>query len=166
MSPSCRTIAVTADFPAAAERRLYVSQPDRLWVADINCITPWAGFLYQAVVLDAFSRRVVGWAMENSLKTELVLAASNMAICQAADRRHPLLRPRDAVHLDCLRQSLPLAGRASFDGLGGLSGAASRTSQPPTGPEPAIRAEGTRVSVRPQSEAAAYWSGCWSAYLS
>lgn len=40
----------------------------------------WAGWLYLSVVLDAFSRRVVGWAMDDSLRTELVLDALNMAI--------------------------------------------------------------------------------------
>jgi putative transposase len=42
-------------------------------VADITYIPTWTGFLYLAVVLDVFSRRIVGWAMETSLRTELVL---------------------------------------------------------------------------------------------
>ena len=42
----------------------------------------WAGFLYLAVVVDAWSRRVVGWAMANYLRTELVLDALNMALGQ------------------------------------------------------------------------------------
>jgi len=68
--------------PDLVDRDFAVAGPDRLWVADITYITTWAGFLYLAVVLDAFSRRVLGWAMENHLKTELVLSALNMAIWQ------------------------------------------------------------------------------------
>jgi putative transposase len=63
---------------------------NRLWVADITYIPTWAGFLYLAVVLDAFSRKLVGWAMETHLRTELVLAALNMALGQR--------RPRGVIH--------------------------------------------------------------------
>ena len=54
--------------------------PDRLWVADITYIPTWSGFLYLAVVLDAFSRRIVGWSMATTLATQLVLDALNMAL--------------------------------------------------------------------------------------
>jgi len=47
--------------------------PDRLWVADITYVPTWAGFLYLAVVFDAWSRRVSGWAMASHLRTELAL---------------------------------------------------------------------------------------------
>ena len=56
--------------------------PDQLWVADITYISTWAGFLYLAVVVDAWSRRVVGWAMATHLRAELVLEALNMALWQ------------------------------------------------------------------------------------
>jgi putative transposase len=59
--------------PDPVERNFTVSEPDRLWVADITYIATWAGFLFLSVVLDAWSRRVVGWAMATHLKTELVL---------------------------------------------------------------------------------------------
>ena len=65
---------VERDFAAAA--------PNRLWAADITCIPTRAGFLYPAVALDAFSRRIVGWAMETCLRTELVLKALDMALGQ------------------------------------------------------------------------------------
>jgi putative transposase len=54
--------------------------PNRLWVADITYLPTWHGFLYLAVVLDVFSRRVVGWAMADHLRTELVLDALEMAV--------------------------------------------------------------------------------------
>ena len=61
-----------------------------LWVADITYIPTWAGFLYLAVVLDAFSRRIVGWAMATTLHTQLVLDALNMALATR--------RPKDVIH--------------------------------------------------------------------
>lgn len=71
--------------PDLLERDFSTPAPDRLWVADITYVSTWAGFLYLAVVVDAFSRRVVGWAMALHLRTELVLAALDMALAQ----RHP-----------------------------------------------------------------------------
>src|SRR5262250_1521262 len=68
--------------PDLVERQFTAVGPDRLWVADITYVPTWAGFLYLAVVLDAWSRRVIGWAMETHLRTELVLAALDMALAQ------------------------------------------------------------------------------------
>ena len=70
--------------------RLHRRRTDRLWVADITYIPTWAGFLYLAVVLDAFSRRVVGWSMANHLRTQLVLDALDMALWQR--------RPDGVIH--------------------------------------------------------------------
>jgi putative transposase len=64
------------------QRQFAANAPNRLWVADITYVPTWAGFLYLAVVLDAFSRRIVGWAMAEHLRAELVLSALNMAIGQ------------------------------------------------------------------------------------
>src|SRR4029453_16365783 len=68
--------------PDLVQRAFAVDGPNRLWVADITYIATWAGFLYLAVVLDAWSRRVIGWAMAPHLRTELVLDALNMAVTQ------------------------------------------------------------------------------------
>jgi putative transposase len=68
--------------PDLVERNFAAPAPNRLWLADITYIPTWAGFLYLAVVLDVFSRRVVGWAMETYLRTELVLKALDMALGQ------------------------------------------------------------------------------------
>jgi len=72
--------------PDLVDRDFTANRPDQLWVADITYIRTRSGFLYLAVVVDAFSRRVVGWAMANHLRTELVLDALGMAIRQ----RRPL----------------------------------------------------------------------------
>jgi putative transposase len=76
--------------PDLVERDFRVRAPDRLWVADITYIPTWAGFLYLAVVLDAWSRRVIGWSMATHLRTELVLQALNMAVWQR--------RPEAVIH--------------------------------------------------------------------
>ena len=66
--------------PDLVKRDFRVDAPNTLWVADITYIPTWSGFLYLSVVLDAFSRRVVGWAMASHLKTQLVLDALDMAL--------------------------------------------------------------------------------------
>jgi len=68
--------------PDLVQRDFVATAANQLWVADITYVPTWTGFLYLAVVLDAFSRRVVGWAMATHLKTELVLAALEMARAQ------------------------------------------------------------------------------------
>ncbi len=80
-----KTTKRSADARPAAdlvERDFTADGPDQLWVSDITYIPTWAGFLYLAVVLDAWSRRIVGWAMATHLRTELVLDAMNMAVYQ------------------------------------------------------------------------------------
>jgi len=78
------------DVPDLVERRFYAERPNRLWVADATYVPTWSGFLYLAIVLDVFSRKVVGWAMENQLRTELMLAAIDMAIT--------MRRPLQVIH--------------------------------------------------------------------
>jgi putative transposase len=75
----------TPPAPDLVERDFSASGPDQLWVADITYIPTWAGWLYLAVVVDAWSRRVVGWSMSSHLRTELVENALVMAVGQ----RHP-----------------------------------------------------------------------------
>jgi putative transposase len=72
-----QTAAVSDDL---VHRAFMAPAPNRLWVADITYVPTWQGFLYLAVVLDVFSRRVVGWAMAEHLRTELVLDALEMAL--------------------------------------------------------------------------------------
>ncbi len=64
------------------KRRFDTDTADRLWVADISYLRTWEGFLYLAVVLDACTRRVVGWSMADHLRRELVLDALGMALQQ------------------------------------------------------------------------------------
>jgi putative transposase len=76
--------------PDLVDRQFAVAGPNQLWVADITYVPTAAGYLYLAVVLDAWSRRVVGWAMAPHLRTDLVLAALDMAVAQR--------RPTQVIH--------------------------------------------------------------------
>jgi putative transposase len=76
--------------PDLVDRDFTASGPNQLWVADITTVPTTAGFLYLAVVLDAWSRKIVGWSMANHLRAELVLDAMEMAVGQR--------RPRDVIH--------------------------------------------------------------------
>jgi putative transposase len=71
-------------------RNFSATAPDQLWVADITYVPTWSGFLFLAVMLDVYSRRVVGWAMATHLRTELVLDALDMAIYRR--------KPKDVIH--------------------------------------------------------------------
>jgi putative transposase len=76
--------------PDLVDRNFVASKPNQLWVADITFVPTASGFLYLAVVLDAWSRKIVGWSMANHLRAELVVAALEMAIGQR--------RPGDVIH--------------------------------------------------------------------
>jgi len=76
--------------PDLVERDFTADGLDQLWVADITYIPTSAGFVFLAVVLDAWSRRIVGWAMATHLRTELVLEALNRATWQR--------RPKEVIH--------------------------------------------------------------------
>ena len=66
--------------PDLVDRTFAADAPNVLWVADITYIPTWMGFLYLAVVLDVFSRRIVGWSMSTTLHVTVVLDALNMAL--------------------------------------------------------------------------------------
>lgn len=80
----------TATIPDLVKRDFRAESPNKLWIADITYVPTWSGFLYLSVVLDVFSRRVVGWSMATNLRTELVLNALEMAISQR--------RPEGVIH--------------------------------------------------------------------
>lgn len=68
--------------PDLVDRHFAATAPDQLWVADITYIPTAAGFLFLAVVLDVWSRKIVGWAMSSRMATQLVLEALAMAVEQ------------------------------------------------------------------------------------
>ena len=76
--------------PDLVKRDFTADGPDELWLADITYISTWSGYLYLSVVLDVYSRRIVGWQMATHLRTELVIAALDMALRQR--------RPDGVIH--------------------------------------------------------------------
>ncbi|WP_082854997.1 IS3 family transposase [Paraburkholderia phytofirmans] len=103
--------------PDLVRRHFSAAAPNVLWVADATYIPTGEGFLYLAVVLDVFSRRIVGWAMSNHLYTELMLRALDMALSQR--------RPVGVIHHsdqgcqgEFNRTPLPRGRRAAIDGDG------------------------------------------------
>lgn len=80
--------------PNVVQREFTVATPNQVWVTDITYIRTWDGFLYLAVVMDLFSRKIVGWSMKTSLNREIVIDALLMAVW----RRRP--RSRVVVHSD------------------------------------------------------------------
>jgi putative transposase len=102
-----------APAPDLVERNFTPPASDRLWVADITQQRTGDGWLYLAVVLDSFSRRIVGWSMADHLRTELVLDALDMAVAQ----RQPA--PGLVHHTDhgCQYTSLAFGRRLQQAGL-------------------------------------------------
>lgn len=80
--------------PNVLDREFVVDGPNKVWVTDITYIRTWVGFLYLAVVMDLYSRKVVGWSMKTSLHREIVLDALLMAVW----RRKP--KNKVLVHSD------------------------------------------------------------------
>jgi putative transposase len=68
--------------PDLVDRKFTANGPNQLWVADMTYIPTQAGFLYLAVVLDVWSRKIVGWAMSSRMVTQIVLDALDMAVEQ------------------------------------------------------------------------------------
>jgi putative transposase len=68
--------------PDLVNRRFVACAPNQLWVADMTYVPTWAGFVYLAIVLDVWSRRIVGWSIGERMTAELVLAALSMAVQQ------------------------------------------------------------------------------------
>jgi transposase InsO family protein len=73
--------ALESDRPAdLVERRFTAPRPNQLWVADLTYVATWRGFVYVAFVIDVFARRIVGWRVSASLRTDFVLDALEQAI--------------------------------------------------------------------------------------
>jgi putative transposase len=79
-------------YPDLVDRRFYAAAPNRLWVADFTYVATWMGFVYVAFVIDAYSRRIVGWRAARSMTTALVLDALEHAFFTRAREGNTDLR--------------------------------------------------------------------------
>jgi hypothetical protein len=66
------------------KRNFAVERPDALWVSDLTYVAAWSGFVYVAFVIDAFARRIVGWRVSNTLRSDLALDALEQALYERA----------------------------------------------------------------------------------
>lgn len=85
------TITTRADDAAArpadlVQRTFTATRPNQLWVADLTYVATWRGFVYVAFVIDVFSRRIVGWRVDTTLRSDLALDALEQAVCARPDR--------------------------------------------------------------------------------
>ena len=79
-------------YPDLVDRNFHAPVPNRLWVADFTYVPTWSGFVYVAFVIDAFSRRIVGWRAATSMSTALVLDAVEHAFFTRAQEGNTSLR--------------------------------------------------------------------------
>src|SRR5690606_28727108 len=78
----------TAERPLdLVERNFTAERPNQRWVSDLTYVATWKGFVYVALVIDAFSRRIVGWRVSSSLRSDLALDALEQAICEREQER-------------------------------------------------------------------------------
>jgi len=85
MQRAVQGVAAQGVLPDLVQRDFAPTHPDELWVGDITYVRTWEGWLYLSTIIDCFSRRVIGWAMADHLRTELPLTALHMALA----RRNP-----------------------------------------------------------------------------
>jgi putative transposase len=91
--------------PNTLDRGFDVSAPKRVWASDIAYIHTWEGWLYLAVVIDLFSRGVVGWSMQSSMHTDIVLSAPRFVRRHREARRGDRSALSAASRLPALRES-------------------------------------------------------------
>jgi putative transposase len=76
------------DYPAdLVKRQFAATRPNQLWVADFTYVATWVGFVYVAFVIDVFSRRIIGWRVDRSMRTDLVLDALEQALWARSDSK-------------------------------------------------------------------------------
>jgi putative transposase len=98
--------------PDLIDRNFSAAGPNQVWVSDITYIPTWSGFLYLAVVLDVWSRRIVGWALATHLRAELVTRALDMAVAA----RKPIAVIHHSDH-GCQYTSLAFGARCRAAGV-------------------------------------------------
>ena len=101
------------------DRDFGASRPNKLWVSDLTYVATWRGFVYVAFVIDAYSRRIVGWRVSGSLRSDLALDALEQASCERdEDTAERLVHHSDrGVQTEFKRSSQQsLIGRFRADG--------------------------------------------------
>jgi putative transposase len=121
--PKRTTIADTAAARPAdlVRRQFHAQRPNQLWVCDLTYIRTWVGFAYLALVIDVYSRRLVGWALTTHLRTDLPLEALEMAVWARNDRLDGLVHHSDAgSQYLAIRYTDTLAGVGALPSVGSV----------------------------------------------
>jgi len=101
------------------ERRFAADAPNQLWIADITYVATWSGFAYTAFIIDVFSRRIVGWRVANTLRTDLALDALEMAIWSRTQTLEGLVHHSDrGVQYLSIRYTERLAAAGAVTSVG------------------------------------------------
>ena len=115
-------------YPDLVDRSFYAAAPNRLSVADFTYVATWMGFVYVAFVIDAYSRRILGWRAARSMTTDLVLEAIEHAFFTRAQDGTTSLRGLIAhsdagspIHIHPLRRTLAEIGAAPPSALSGTA---------------------------------------------
>jgi putative transposase len=101
--------------PNLLERRFNVTGPNKVWVTDITYIRTYEGWLYLAVVLDLFSRQIIGWSMKLQITSDFAIDALLMAVWRRKPKQETTLQnagPIRVRHSDALDYSLALSSAA------------------------------------------------------
>jgi transposase InsO family protein len=121
--PRRTTIAASAAARPAdlVKRQFTAERPNQLWVCDLTYIRTWVGFAYFALVIDVYSRRLVGWALTTHLRTDLPLEALEMAVWARNDRLDGLIHHSDAgSQYLAIRYTNTLAGVGALPSVGSV----------------------------------------------
>jgi putative transposase len=103
------------------QRKFAAQRPNQLWVCDLTYLRTWAGFAYLALVIDVYSRRIVGWTLTTHLRTELALEALEMAIWARREGLDGLVHHSDAgSQYLAIRYTDALAGAGALASVGSV----------------------------------------------
>jgi len=113
------TLACPAD---RVNREFQAPRPNALWLADITYVATWAGFVYVAFVIDAYARRIVGWRVSNSLRTDLALDALEQALyARVVDPHDALVHHGDSGSRSATRKELSHITQHSLSPIGDIT---------------------------------------------
>jgi putative transposase len=102
-------------------RTFTAARPNQLWVCDLTYIRTWLGFAYLALVIDVYSRRIVGWALTTHLRTDLPLEALQMAVWARNERLDGLVHHSDAgTQYTAIRYTDTLTGVGALPSVGSV----------------------------------------------
>jgi len=102
------------------QRQFQAAGPNRLWVADLTYVVTWRGFVYVAFVTDVFSRKIVGWRVSSSLRSDLALDALEQALHDRKDLENLIHHSDRGVQYLSIRYTERLAGAGIEASVGSI----------------------------------------------